>query len=127
LVVAPADVALVVEGGVLARVVGGQCLLDGLHCLYRVLTDLLLEDLILVIRLWLELILLLNNLAHVEDQLLFDSIGILSHLQRRWHQLVLGELHAEALAQLDGIGDVLDGARLADAGAEHESGELVVI
>ena len=97
----------------------GELLIESLHLLNSMLTDLLIEVSARGIHLRIKLILLPEHAADEEDDLFLDRIRVLSHLESCGHELVLGELHAEALAELDGIGDVSHGLLLSAARSEN--------
>lgn len=89
--------------------------------------NLLVKDGASVVRLRLKFVLACHHFAHVEYQFFFDGVRVLSHSQSCRCQLVLGQLHAQALAQLYGIRDALNSLLLGRPRPENEPNELVVV
>ena len=74
-----------------------------------------------------ERILVRQDSAYVENQLLLNGVRILPDFESGRHQLILCELHAETASQLDSIWDALHSPRLSSPRAEHQSDELIVV
>ena len=79
---------------ILDTIVSSQILIKIIDSLHRVITNLFVEDGQTLLISGIELVFLRQHSAHMKDQLLFDSVCIFTNFKCRWHQLILGELHA---------------------------------
>ena len=127
LIVTLADIALVMEALHSSEVNASKLLIQSLHLLNSMLTDLFVEVSARCIHLRIKLILLPDQPAHKEDKFLLDRVGVFSHLQRCWHELVLGQLHAQTLTELNGVRDVSHRLLFGATRSKDKPRELVVV
>ena len=97
LIVALTHVAPVVEALILLCIEGSKGCPCLVHMLYRMVTDTFIEASASCIGLPIEIVLLSDDSAHVEDKFLFDCVRIFLDLESGRHELVLCQRHAKTL------------------------------
>ena len=91
------------------------------------ITNLFVKDRQILLVCAFKLVFKLYHTADMKDQLLFDSVCIFTHFERRRHQLILSELHSQASAELDCVRNVLDCTGLCHPLPENYSYKLIVV